>query len=53
MANKKKKRKTIGKMANSRIMWARKPQTQVVGNGKRKNDRKQVKDRIRKGEYDD
>lgn len=50
--SKKKKKRTIGAMTNGREMWERKPQTQVVPNGRRKNDRKKVKDRIKRGDYD-
>lgn len=51
---KKKKKRTIGAMSNSRLMWDRKPQTQVVSNGKRKRDkdRKKVKEKLKKGDYD-
>lgn len=52
MAKKKKKRRTIGAMSNSRAMWQRKPQTQVVPNKKRKNDRKKAKEKIKRGDYD-
>lgn len=40
---KKKKKKRIGEMTNSRIQWERKPQTQIVPNKKgytRKNKHK-------------
>lgn len=30
----KKKKKTIGEMTNSRVLWERKPQTQIVPNKK-------------------
>jgi hypothetical protein len=50
--NKKKKKRTIGEMTNSRKMWERKPQTQVVENKRRKNDRKKIKERIKMGCYD-
>lgn len=53
MARKRKKKRTIGAMSNSRGLWQRKPQTQVVPNNKRKNDRKRAKEKIRRGDYDD
>lgn len=53
MAKKKKKKRTLGSMSNSRAMWERKPLTQVVSNGKKKNDRKEAKGRLKRGEYDD
>lgn len=51
---KNKKASTIGEMTNSRGVWSRKPITQVVDNGKwkNKNDRKKVKENIKKGNYD-
>jgi len=48
----KKKKRTLGAMSNSRVMWERKPQTQVVPNNKRKNDRKEVKAKLKRGDYD-
>ena len=48
----KKRNKRIGTMSQTRAMWERKPQTQVVPNKKRKNDRKRVKEKIRQGIYD-
>lgn len=55
MAKKRKKRnkrRTIGVMSNSRVLWERKPQTQVVPNKKRRNDRKRAKERLKQGDYD-
>lgn len=48
----KKKKRTIGEMCNSRALWERKPQTQVVDNGKKKKDRKKIKEKLKSGDYD-
>lgn len=56
MARKKRKRKkrsTIGAMTQTRVLWERKPQTQVVPNERRKNDRKIVKEMLKRGDYDE
>lgn len=50
--SKKKKKRTIGEMTNSRQLWERKPQTQVVDNKRRRNNRKKVRERIKQGDYD-
>lgn len=55
MARKKRKRKkrsTIGAMTQTRGLWKRKPQTQIAPNKKRKNDRKTVKEMLKRGNYD-
>lgn len=49
---KRKKRSTIGAMTQTRVLWERKPQTQVVPNKRRKNDRKIVKEMLKRGDYD-
>lgn len=51
--SKKRKKRTIGAMSKSRVLWERKPQTQIVPNNRRKNDRKRVKERLRRGDYDE
>lgn len=48
---KKKKRKTIGKMTGEREMWKINPVTRVKQN--KRINRKRVKERLKKGEYDD
>lgn len=53
MAKKRKKKKrTLGAMSQTRVLWQRKPQTQVVPNKKRKNDRKRAKEKLKQGDYD-
>lgn len=49
-SKKKSKRKTIGVMTQNR--GAMPPPTVADENKRRKNDRKKVKERIRKGDYD-
>jgi len=51
MARKKKKRKTIGIMTQSRGTMP--PPTVKDEDKRKKSDRKQVKEKLRKGEYDD
>jgi hypothetical protein len=46
----KKKRSTIGKMSQTRGVMP--PPTVADSVKKKKNDRKKVKDKLRKGEYD-
>lgn len=48
-------RKTLGAMSKTRMMWAIKPQTQVVQNGKKKQEknRKKVKEKLKRGDYQD
>jgi hypothetical protein len=50
MANKKKQRKTIGKMSQSRGTMPPPTVADVVK--KKKNDRKDVRQKLRRGDYD-
>lgn len=50
MPKKRKKKKTIGSMSNSRGKWGINPVTKVKDNKKRKNDRKKVKEKIKNGD---
>lgn len=50
MANKSKKRQTIGKMTQSRGVMPPPTVADVVR--KKKNNRKEVRQRLRKGDYD-
>lgn len=50
---KRKKHNTIGVMTQTRVLWERKPQTQVVPNKRRKNDRKRMKEMLKRSDYDE
>lgn len=51
---KRKAKRTIGEMTNSRALWERNPITQVVDNSKKKSEknRSKVKEKIKRGDYD-
>ncbi|AYP68144.1 hypothetical protein PQE75_gp012 [Bacillus phage vB_BcoS-136] len=54
MAKKKKKKKrTIGEMCGSRATWNINPITRVKEDKKGKNDRKEVKRKIKRGDFDE
>lgn len=50
MSKKKKKRKTIGKITQTRGVMP--PPTKKVADKRKKNDRKKVKERLKDGEQD-
>lgn len=52
-SKKNKKAKTIGEMTNSRGLWEMNPITRIKQSERKKNDRREAKDRIRKGDFDD
>lgn len=49
---KKNKSRTIGEMCGSRALWMINPVSRIKEGKKGKNDRKKVKEKIRKGDYD-